>query len=432
MKRAVVIGASVAGLLAARALSETFSEVVVVERHELPSSPTPRKGVPQSNQLHVLLSRGAAILDEFFPGFTEGLLAAGAVPIDPQVDSTYFLDGHPVASHPSGLTLIGVSRALLEFSLRQRVESLSNVSVRHSLASGLRVDGARTTGVLVDDDVLDADLVVDAAGRGSQALKWLAGLGFPAPESTEITVDVVYVTQHFQWEPHHLGGRSGILVVPFPGMPRGAGAVHIEGNRWEVVLFGLFGENPTTDEAGFRAFAKSLPVPQVAELLAEATPLDSPVLMRYPTSVRHHFERQRQHLDGFIVTGDALCSFNPTYGQGMTCGALEALILRDLVRTGTAGLPSRFYTQAAKAIAPAWDLAVGGDRRFPQIPGDRTRAEQLLNRYLNRYRYAASLDPELGRTFLQVANMEKPATAMVSPGHFLKVWRTPRPSDTPA
>jgi flavin-dependent dehydrogenase len=428
MKRAVVIGASMAGLLAARALSESFGEVVVLERHELPDGPQARRGVPQSNQLHVLLSRGAAILDEFFPGFTSELLAAGAVPIDPQVDSTYYLDGHPVASHPSGLTLVGVSRPLLEFSVRQRVSSLSNVVIRHALATGLRVDGGRTTGVSIDSDVIDADLVVDAAGRGSQALKWLAGLGFPAPESTEITVDVVYVTQHFQWEPHHLGGRDGVLVVPFPGMPRGAGAVHIEGNRWEVVLFGLFGENPTTDEAGFRAFAKSLPVPHVAQLLDEATPLDSPVLMRYPSSVRHHFERQRHHLDGFIVTGDAFCSFNPTYGQGMTCGALEAQLLRDLVRGGSAGLPGRFYTQAAKAIAPAWDLAVGGDRRFPQIPGTRTRAEHLLNRYLNRYRYAASLDPSLGRTFLEVANMEKPATAMIAPSHFLKVWRSPRPS----
>ncbi|WP_163509590.1 FAD-dependent oxidoreductase [Fodinicola acaciae] len=429
VRRAVVIGASVAGLLAARALSETFSEVVVLERHDLPAEPKPRRGVPQSNQLHVLLSRGATILDGFFPGFTDELVASGALRNDPQVDSTYYLDGHPVASRPSGLTLIGVSRALLEFHLRRRVEAAPNVVIRQATATGLQTDQDRTaaTGVFVDSGAaLDADLVVDASGRGSQAVKWLTGLGFPAPDSTEITVNVVYVTRHYQWEAHHLGGRNGLLCVPYPGKPRGAGVVRVEDNRWELVLFGLFGHNPTTDEQEMRAFARSLPVPQVARLMAEATPLDDAVLMRYPSSVRRHFERQRRHLEGFVVTGDANCSFNPTYGQGMTCGAIEALILRDLARAGTAGLPARFYPQAAKAIDPAWDLAVGGDRRFPEVEGQRSYADRMLNRYLDRYRLASSVDPALGRTFLEVANMEKPATAMVSPGHLLKVWRAAR------
>lgn len=429
--RAVVIGASMSGLLAARALSETFSEVTVLERHELPDEPKPRKGVPQSNQVHVLLSRGAAILDELFPGFTEDLVAAGAVPSDPQVDSTYYLDGRAVASQPSGMTLVGVSRPLVEFQVRRRVEALPNVVIQHATATGLRTDGAgaAVTGVLIGsgaDAVVDAELVVDASGRGSQAVKWLTGLGFPAPESTEIAVDVVYVTRHLQWEPHHLHGKNGMLVVPYPGMPRGAGIMRVEGDRWEVVLFGMFGENPTTDESEMQAFAKSLPVPEVAQLMVEATPLDAPVLMRYPSSVRRHFERQRGHVDGFVVTGDAMCSFNPTYGQGMTCGAIEALILRDLLGAGTAELPSRFYARAAKAIGPAWDLAVGGDRRFPQVPGGHGYADRMLNRYLDRYRLATTVDPALGRTFLQVANMEKPATAMISPSHLMKVWRGAR------
>jgi 2-polyprenyl-6-methoxyphenol hydroxylase-like FAD-dependent oxidoreductase len=424
---AVVIGASMAGLLAARSLSETYGRVTVLERQDLPAEPKPRRGVPQSNQLHALLSRGAKILDELFPGFTGELAAAGAVSGDPQVNYTYYLDGHAVASAPSGLTMLGVSRPLVEFLVRQRVASLPNVMIRSGVtATGLRTDEGRTavTGVQTAAGTLDdLDLVVDASGRGSQALRWLPDFGFPAPQSTEVNVNVVYVTRHYHWEPHHLGGRNGALIVPYPGTPRGAGVVHVEGNRWELVLFGLLGHNPTTDEHSMLAFADSLPVPDVAELMRQAKPLDAPVLMRYPTSLRRHFERERRHLDRFVVMGDALCSFNPTYGQGMSVAAMEALILRDLTRAGTAALPSRFYRAAAKAIDPAWALAVGGDKRFPEVEGPRSRADRMLTRYLDRYRLATSVDPVLGKTFLEVANSERPATAMVSPGQLIRVWR---------
>lgn len=419
-----------AGLLAARALSETYDQVVVLERHPLPTQPAPRRGVPQSQQLHVLLARGAQILDELFPGFTGDLVDAGAVRGDPQVDTTYYLDGHAIASQPSDITLLGVSRPLVEFLVRQRVEALPNVEIRHAEAQGLRTSEDKTavTGVrTAPDDTVTADLVVDAGGRGSRALHWLSDMGYPEPPSTQVNVDVVYVTRRYRWEAHHLDGRNGLLVVPYPGMPRGAGVVRVEGDRWEVVLFGLVGEKPLTDDAGMLAFAESLPVPDVARLMREATPLDDAVLMRYPTSLRWHFEKQRRHPDGLILVGDALCSFNPTYGQGMSVAAMEALILRDLTRSRPTDLPARFYAQAAKqAIDPAWILAVGGDLRFPQVEGQRSPIDRVLARYLDRYRLAASVDPELGRTFLQTANMMAPATAMLTPGHLARVFRGAR------
>ncbi|MFU8855078.1 FAD-dependent oxidoreductase [Micromonospora sp. SL1-18] len=426
-RHAVVVGASIAGLLAARALSETFDRVTVLERDDLPAQPAPRRGVPQSRHLHILLARGAEILDELFPGITDEMVEHGAVRNDPQVDTTYYLDGRAIAAKPSDLVGVGVSRPMVEHLVRQRVERLPNVEVHRAEAVGLLTgrDGATVTGVRTNSTrtpELTADLVVDAAGRGSRALHWLRDLGIAEPPSSRVEADVVYVTRNYRWEPGQLDGRHGCLIVPFPGSPRGAGVVHMEDDRWGLVLFGLVGENPPIDEDGMLAFAESLPVPDIAKLMREAKPLDDAVRMRYPASVRWHFERQRRQPEGFLVTGDALCSFNPTYGQGMSVAAMEALILRDLAAGGTAALPTRFYRAAARVIDGAWTLAAGGDLRFPEIPGRRTAADRLLAGYLDRYRLAATVDPVLARTFLRVAQMLAPATAMVSPGHLIRVF----------
>ncbi|GAA5202139.1 FAD-binding monooxygenase [Rugosimonospora acidiphila] len=428
--RAVVIGASIAGLLAAQALSKTH-KVVVLERDDSTTQLVLRKGVPQRRQLHVLLAQGAKALAELLPGFTDDLVAAGAVLTDPQLDQTYYLDGRAIARAPSGLTSINVSRPRLEHLVRQRVESLEHVKIQHAEALGLITerDGAVVTGVQTTDPrtpQLAADLVVDATGRGSRALHWLGELGASTPDSSRVEMDVIYVTRHYRWKAHHLDGRHGLLVAPFPGFPRGGAAVHLEEDQWAVVLFGLMGKDPSTEEAEMLAFAKSLPVPDLANLMEAAEPLDKPVKMRYPASVRWHFEKLRQHPAGFLVMGDALCSFNPTYGQGMSVAAMEALALRDLVSAGTGGLPARFYRIAAKIIDAAWALAAGGDLRFPEIKGRHTPIDRVLNGYLDRYRLAACVDPTLGRTFVQVAQMLVPASAMVSPGHLIRVLRGSR------
>ncbi|MFC6021985.1 FAD-dependent oxidoreductase [Plantactinospora solaniradicis] len=429
---AVVVGASMAGLLAARALSETYERVTVLERDSLPTGPAPRRGVPQSRQLHVLLSRGAEVLDELLPGLTDDLVADGAIRLDPQIDTTYYLDGRAIAPAPSGMTVLGASRPLVEHHVRQRVERLSNVAIRPGVdAVGLLTGrgGAAVTGVRTnssDAPELAADLVVNAAGRGARALTWLRDVGVTEPDRSRVEVEVVYVTRNYRWEPNHLDGRHGLLIVPMPGTPRGGAAVHMEGDRWTVALFGLIGDTPPVDDEGMLAFADSLPVNDLAKLLREAEPLDDPVQMRYPASERWHFEKQRRHLDGFLVVGDALCSFNPTYGQGMSVAAMEALILRDLTRARTAALPARFYSAAAKAIDAAWTLSVGSDLRFPEIDGRRTALDRTLASYLDRYRLAATVDPTLARTFLRVAQMLAPASAMVAPGHLIRVFRGSR------
>ena len=428
---AVVIGASIAGLLAARALSEAFSLVTVFDRDVLPDEPGIRRGAPQGRQAHALLARGAAALDQLFPGFVAEMIASGAVAGDPQRDFRWYLDGYLLCPAASGLTNIALTRPLIESLIRARTAALDGVRiVGSSVVGGLVMGEGRITGVRVakgdagTEESVPADLVVDAAGRGSRAHVWLRELGYSEPPMSGVRTDVVYVSRHYRREPHHLDGRIGAAIVGFPGHPRGAAVIRQEGEQFVVLLCGILGEDPPTDDEGMLAFAESLPAPDVADVLRSAKPLDDAAKMRYPASQWHHYEKVARHPDGFLVTGDALCNFNPVYGQGMTIAALEALTLKRLLTEGPGDLPRRFYAAMTKTLSQAWSLSVGADLRFPQVEGKRTKADRLVNRYLDRYRIAASADPVLGTAFLRVTNMIDPPTRLMAGGHVLRVFRS--------
>lgn len=419
---AVVIGGSVAGLLAARALSSSFARVTVFERDTFPTRTVPRRGAPQSRQVHALLTRGAVGLDGLFPGFIDAMTEAGVPSGDAQADFSWFLDGHKMAEAESGLRGFGVSRPHIEEMIRDRVRALPNVSLfDETQVDGLVVDDGRVAGVRVRrpagaEETVPADLVVDAAGRGSRALPWLREFGYPVPERTAVRTNVVYVTRHFKQQPGLLDGRLGTTVVPFPGQPRAAVVVRQEGDRFAVLLAGLLGEEPPTDDAGMLAFASSLAGQDAAEVLRSGTPVDEAVKMRYPESTLNHFGALDRHLGGFLVVGDALCSFNPIYGQGMTVAVMEAELLRSLLREhGRDDLASRYFTAAATLLAEPWSLATGGDLRFPEVEGERGPQDAEVNGYLDRFRAAAAVDPVLGTAFLKVANMMAPVTSLLGP-----------------
>ncbi len=183
----MVIGASIAGLLAARVLHESFDEVIVLDRDVLPMAPQPRRGVPQGHHVHGLLARGRQELDRLFEAFSSELIAEGAPTFDVQDDMQWWIDGRPLAKGDSGMSALGAGRPLLEFALRRRIRELPNVRIRpECVANGLlttrrgeRVTGVRMTGL--DQEILSegVDLVVDASGRGSRARHWLAELGYP-------------------------------------------------------------------------------------------------------------------------------------------------------------------------------------------------------------------------------------------------------------
>lgn len=436
-RRAVVIGASMGGLLTARVLTEAYDEVLVVDRDTIADQAASRRGVPQGRQLHVLLTRGRQALEELLPGVGDELTALGVPTVDLHSQVHWYNDGYRMRRAPSPLAALGVSRPLLEQVVRARVAALPGMRIRTGCeATGLTstADRRRITGVRLhprdgEPETVDADLVVDAAGRGTRSPVWLAELGHrPAPEE-QVRVGVTYLTRIYRREPQHLEGLLGALANATPGRPRGGIVAVQEHDRFAVALSGMLGEEPPADDAGMAEFADTLAAPQIAELLRNAEPVGPPATMRFPASVRRRYERLRRFPAGYLVVADALCSFNPVYGQGMTVAALEALLLRRLLsRQAPDRLARQFFRGAARIIDGPWSISVGTDLRFPEVPGRRSPRVRLVNAYVHRLHAAATRDPVLGAAFLRVLNLIDPPTRLLAPGVLLRVLRGPRPA----
>jgi len=389
--------------------------------------------VPQGRQLHVLLSRGKEALDELFPGLSADLGAQGVPLVDLHDDVHWYNDGQRMRRAPSPLIALGMSRPLLEDELRARVVALPGVRLRSPVeVLGVTAEAGRITGVRLRtpdgaEQTLAADLVVDASGRGSRTPIWLAELGYAPPAEEQVRVDVTYVTRIYRREPHHLEGLSGALTNAVPGSPRTGIVAAQEDGCYAVALSGMLGEVPPTDDEGMAAFAGSLAAPQIGEVVRTAEPQGPPATMRFPVSTRRRYERLRRFPAGYLVMADAMCSFNPIYGQGMTVAALEALLLRRLLAEGAGDdLARRFFAGAAKVIDGPWSIAVGTDLRFPEVAGRRTPKVRFVNAYVHRLHVAAVADPVLGAAFLRVLNLVDPPTRLLAPGIVLRVLRGAR------
>jgi 2-polyprenyl-6-methoxyphenol hydroxylase-like FAD-dependent oxidoreductase len=425
---AVIVGGSVAGLTAAQAVSGRFEQVTILDRDVLPEEARPRRGVPQGHHPHVLLAAGQNALGELFPGIHDDLVEAGAVPFEPGLDLCFHRFGGIWPRVDTNLRLVSMSRPLLETTLRIRVGKQSNVVIRDGAAvSALTGSQAGVTGVKLDSgEVLPADLVVDATGRGSRSDRWLANLDFPVPDTAEIKIGVGYATRVFDRLPDVLPYGVGIFILPTPPAEKRAGLIlPIEGDRWLVAMGGWHGSCPRT-EAEFLSFSRELPHQAIAEVLSNGNPLSEFTSYGFPSSRRRYFERLRQVPGGFVTTGDAVCSFNPVYGQGMTCAALDALALgRALDKQGdaTAAMARDFYRRVSKILATPWRFAAGADFAFPETQGPKPAGIDLLNGYSRRIQLASKVDPRVRRTFAAVQHLVAPPLTLFSPGTVRRVLR---------
>jgi 2-polyprenyl-6-methoxyphenol hydroxylase-like FAD-dependent oxidoreductase len=428
---AVVLGASMAGLLAARVLSESFANVTIFDRDTLPAGAANRKGVPQGEHSHGLLARGRQVLEELFPGLVAELTAQGGIPVDIMRDCVWVQGDRPMPRVASGLAGLCVSRPAIEAGVRRRVLALPNVAVLDGHeATGLLFDGVRVTGAQVlpaggaVHDVA-ADLVVDATGRGNRGTTWIAELGYAPPEQDSVMAGVVYATREYERTPL-ASGMLGVLTGVTPKYPFGAALLPMEGDRWILTLAGLGDDLPPTDEEGFAAYATRLPIADLAEVVHRSRPLTPPRAFRVPASVRRRYERLTRHPEGFLAFGDAICAFNPIYGQGMTVAALEALELRAALTGGLAGLPKRFYAKASTVIDTPWDMAVGGDLAFPSVPGERTAKVRFFNWYIAKLLHAAETSPEVAIAFHRTVNLTAPPQSLFAPAILRRVLFPPR------
>lgn len=412
-KNAIVIGGSMAGLLAARVLSDHFENVTVIERDRFSSTEGNRRGVPHGCHAHGLLSGGLRIIEELFPGITADLLERGAVPADPLNDGCWFFEGGPLKQMPSGTTGVLLGRPLLENTVRRYVHEIKNVSILDGQSvRGLITEKDRVTGVLMHRSI-EADLVVDATGRGSKSIDWLRIFGFPVPREEKVEVQLTYTTRYFRRRPDDLNGDGFAVIPSTPEGKRGGVILAQEDNKWVVTLFGHFGNSAPQDMDGFIDYAKSLPAPYIYNVIKNPEPVGEASFMRFPASRRRRFENLKRFPKGYLVFGDAICSFNPVYGQGMSVAAQQALALDKELFGSNDGLAGRFYKRAAPVIDNPWNIAVGADLKMPEARGKRTVVDRLLNRYIARLHKCAHHDAEAARAFVLVAQLvESPATLL--------------------
>jgi len=431
-QHAVVIGGSLAGLMTARVLADHFEAVTVLERDHIEPRPVLHKSIPQGHHLHGLLRGGQQVMASLYPGFLDKLDTLGAVRCRIGKELVYYLPTGKAFSitgtvrepRDLGFDITCHSRGLLEHGVRQCTLAHTNVTCHSaSPVHGLVYEDGRVCGVRYGQSgeihTMAADFVVDAGGRKSQAPRWLAECGFPVPEETTIGVDIAYASTKFR-VPAEYDEPERLLIFfgPPPDFPNGGIMEIIENNTWHVTLVGRFGAYPPHDEAGFFAFAKSLHTPKLYNLVKDAEQLTGISYYRFPTSVQRHYERLTTFPAGFVVLGDAISSFNPVYGQGMSSAALQVKALQQLLTEratgvqGLADLAQSFFPKAADIIATPWTLAAAQDWAYPQTQGERPANLEEDAQYFAALDALTAEDVEVYRLMVDVFNLVKPLSAL--------------------
>jgi 2-polyprenyl-6-methoxyphenol hydroxylase-like FAD-dependent oxidoreductase len=378
-----VIGASLAGLFGAAAVSRAGHRVTVLERDRLDDTAAARPGVPHGAQPHVFLLRGLLAAEELLPGLRRDLQALGAVPFD-SARLAWLGEQGWVPAEASGFEIISQSRPLLEQVVLRRVRELDGVRLRDNCrVSGLRRNSSpgrpRWRVEVEEGDGVDADVVIDASGRGSRLPTWLASLGVSAPAVTEVDARIGYATREYRGDPD-LGGLSGIVLQATADSPVGGLVLPVENQRWLVLATGMGEHRPPRDVPGFEAHLRRLTDPSVADFADSCTPCGDVQVYRRTGNRRYHFERQRDWPAGLLAIGDSFVSFNPVFAQGITVAAVEALVLRDALTEGR--LPDdarRVMRRFAAVTALPWGIATGQDLRQPTSSGRQTRAQAVMN-----------------------------------------------------
>lgn len=430
---AVVLGAGMAGLLAARVLADRYAKVTLVDRDEVRSAEGWRKGVPQGRHLHGLQPRGQQVIEELFPGLTAAAVAEGGQTGDVAADVRVHLGGRQVRKPVSGLVMLSVSRPFLERHVRERVLALPGVElVERCDVLGLlateardRVTGVRLAVSGAEAEVV-ADLVVDATGRGSRTPTWLEEWGYGRVEEDGVKIGLGYATRLYRLGSGLPAGEIGINTIASPEVPRGGICTRIEGDRAIVTAYGILGDHPPTDPDGFTAFLASLAVPDLVQALADAEPLTDPVAYRFPTSRRRRYERMRAFPRGLLPIGDSVCSFNPSYAQGMTVAALSALVLREHVRPADPDPRAYLRDLARRVVDRSWDMMTSSDLGHPRVEGERGPLLRLMNAYTRQVQLAATADDRVAATLMRVSGLVDPPAKLLRPDLVLRVLRLAR------
>ena len=437
-QHAVVIGGSIAGLLAARVLSDFFEKVSVIERDPQPTAPTTRKGAPQGHHVHVLLKSGEQILADLFPGIVDDLVQQGAQRADFSQDVHWFHFGRWKLQFPSGFLVLVQSRPLLEYTIRHCLRRLPNVTCfyEHAAEALLKsADNTQVQGVRIHPNGdktatqdLAADLVIDASGRGSQTPRWLQESGYQPPPETQVKIGLSYSTQVFQAPSE--GGHSWKVLALNPARQGGTRAGYVfrvEGNRWLVTLGGYSGDKtPHTPEA-FLEYAKSLAAPDIYEAIKTLQPISDIKVFNVPYTTRRHYEKLSRFPAGLVVLGDSFCVFDPVFGQGMSSAAKQANALRELLKKdgydASAAFSQRAHRRFSRVVLAPWLLATSEDFRYPKTEGKKAFFIPFLHWYSGHVFALSGEDHEVYEAFRLALHLLRGPEVLFAPRVLWRVLR---------
>ena len=443
-QHAIVLGGSMSGLLTACVLSKYFERVTIIEKDRVNHQPESRHGQPQTRHLHAMLAMGLKIMTDYFPDLPQALTDNGAVFVDLIEDMHWYTYGGYRQRFVSSLRGAAMSRPLLEHLLRERVLALPQVELIDlatvkQLVTTSEGDAPKETlcervmGVIVERHQsaltsvsLSADLVVDATGRNSHTPQWLRDLGYESPLESKVEVNVGYATRLYRRNPYDPHSQTLFFYTPeAPKEHHFGGMFPIEEERWMVALGSWHNDSPPVDDHGFLEFARGLPCSDIYNIISQSEPLSEIIPFKFPFSLRRHYEQLSRFPLGYLVLGDAACSFNPTYGQGMTVAALEAVELDRLLAENPAPerLAQTFFRRITKIIDIPWQLAVGEDFRFPQTTGLKPPGIDLINRYIGLVHRVSQRDRIVCEAFYKVANLIAPPSSLFHPRILWRVLR---------
>ncbi|GHH98985.1 NAD(P)/FAD-dependent oxidoreductase [Neobacillus kokaensis] len=428
-QKAIIIGGGIAGKLAARVLSDLFQEVIILERDLKTEEPIPRKGAPQGAHLHALLLAGQSGLEELFPGITEKFHSSGAVKINSTRDLAWFHHGVWKLRFDGGYTTTLQTRPNLEWLVEQYIYRIPNVTVMYGqTVQNYHFDEKqnRVLGVVVQDgsgslQTLGADLFVDASGASSFSQSWLNKRGVHIPQE-KVKIGLSYITRMFELNENCDRDWAIKLLYPNPPHEKIGGTISkVEGNRHIVTIIGYHNEidekSVLKNDQGFIDIAKKLPKLDIYQEIKDAKPLSKTTIYRVPHITWRRFDKVKNLPEGLLLIGDAICRIDPVFGQGMSISVLEVLALQKLLRSTNQSrqLPVSFQKQAAKIIAPIWNMVITEDYRYPETIGKKPLGLPFLQWYAKKIFLLSTKDKEIYNTFIKVMNLLKPMTILMHP-----------------